>query len=1048
MPYDKKQLIDRKKLHDIHTEYAENINKATFDKVLDDSDVKSRYNRHYYRSLNMEDEVKQVVNKTKEQRLQQELYRQNQRMKEHGLQPFSRTEMEKVKNGAMKELQGEFKGATMDKRLEVSRKKINQRYRKEIPRATTEKGLKNAKKDTYKYMTDSRETGRSLRGGSSFKYNERLLISEQERANQEATKKLAEMKDLLMSWNLNPSHKIYDICDEHATTVGVEAQRYISKYEIQDVEMEGLYTSAEVPEYPHPYCQCMLDIVLTDNYGMNTVAIENIESGLGQNMADYNDYNMVSPESQKYIREWRERNYRYNKPWDYTRRSKQEKLKALEKIRDETDVGMEGVLNLHQGTKKRALEKYIEEGGIRGYQEVSKNILGYSLDADIIEDIGVDQAIKIMALDVKKNPNLDMEDVVSGLSKYIDDRMSIEMKKSLAEAKKHMESAYEKVKAVKDGSATRRAVMGMRRKAVQQARTELGDAVGYAEAHERLLRELRGAMEDPDSLKYVNIPQARRATNTVVDKLGVSAKNYTVDTLDGRKNIIVGYDGIEEITDKWSSNKGQLSITEKLNRIRQGKENKDGWLPNHMKSTYTKNGKEYDFKLRADQQTGIRFIRENKTGLIHYKPGAGKTHTAIGSISEAYDAGANKVLVVVPEDLVRQFSKEIDDFTDDAITVRDYKAYLSKKKRIEMYENDDSFVHVISHKMLKNDGDLKDIAYTKANSLADFGWDMTVVDEIHQITGKTARNLKKLDTEYKVGLTGTAVRDSVMDMYDTLDWLHPDGLPPKYKLEGKFKDITKASSLYEESVLRDLRDLLKPLSITRDSPVEARKIQRTIRAGLSEWQEQQLKIIEKEAQDRIDRGRMAVSKVRAIEKDKLNKVINAGGEKNGKLKVLDDLIDNKYKDEKKLIFSSDLDGVETLKNHLDEDRALIYTAKDLTDSERMKVIQEFKTNPDKDVLVLSDAGATGLNLQESDVTIHWDLPDKYYKLEQREARNWRGLKTGEVNAIKLKTRSSYDDRILNELNRTQKISDAPKKAEQIDELGVAQYLRDVTQGSE
>ena len=149
-----------------------------------------------------------------------------------------------------------------------------------------------------------------------------------------------------------------------------------------------------------------------------------------------------------------------------------------------------------------------------------------------------------------------------------------------------------------------------------------------------------------------------------------------------------------------------------------------------------------------------------------------------------------------------------------------------------------------------------------------------------------------------------------------------------------------------------------------------------------------------------------------------------------------------------MIFSSDLDGIDTLRKHLDDDRALIYTSKDLTDSQRMEMIKEFKTNPDKDILVLSDAGSTGLNLQESNVTIHWDLPDQFYKLEQREARNWRGMKTTDVDAIKLKTRSSYDDRVMNELRRTEKVSNAPKKAEQIDELGVAKYLKDVTNGSD
>ena len=50
------------------------------------------------------------------------------------------------------------------------------------------------------------------------------------------------------------------------------------------------------------------------------------------------------------------------------------------------------------------------------------------------------------------------------------------------------------------------------------------------------------------------------------------------------------------------------------------------------------------FELRPDQQTGIRFAKENEYALFHYKPGAGKTHTAMGTITELAHEGKVKVL--------------------------------------------------------------------------------------------------------------------------------------------------------------------------------------------------------------------------------------------------------------------------------------------------------------------------------------------------------------------------------------------------------------------
>lgn len=1046
MPYDREQLIDRQELKGIHEEYAEDMGENVFGEAVESSKMSNKYDQVRYRTRNMTDETEQLLNRSREQRIEEEIMRQNERLGQQGAETLAPEEIDRLKNKTMQKTQEEFKGATASQRLHVSKRKMNKRMRSELRNATDPENVDDVRMDVKRYLTDDRETGRSLAGGSAFKYNERIMIAEQERAKQQVSKDIAEEYDLLIRWNLHPDHEIEDICDDHAEGVGTKADKMVNEID-EDMNKQGLYASDEVPEYPHPYCQCQLNVETSEKM-MNRLSLNNIEQKLGNEMADYGDYDFVSEESQDYLREWQRRNYKYNKPWDYTRRSADEKRRALEKIKRETEAGMDGVLNLHKGRKKRGLEKYIERGGIRGYQEVSKNTLGYAIDEEVVQEIGVDNAMKMLALDIKKNPNLDVEEVANGVRQFINERMDIELKKSLAQAKKHMQNAYEKVKAVKQGTATRRAVMGMRRKAVQQARRELGDAVGFAEMHERLLRELDTVAENPDALQYVALPQAGRKKVTVKNMLNLDEHQFTQMEIDGRQHFIIGEETIDSVTDTWSMNKGGLSTTQKLERIRDGRANEEGWLPNHMVETYTDtDGVERTFRLRDNQQKGIRFFNEQDNALIHYKPGAGKTHTAIGSISEAYDKGAEKILVAAPEDVVRQFANEVDTFTTDAISVKAYKGYLSKKQRINWYANDDSTVHVISHKFLKNDGNLAGVDYTDANSIADFGWDMTVVDEIHDVTGKTMTALKKLNTDYKMGLTGTAVQDSVMDMYHMADWLYPDGLPPKYKLEGKFKNITKASSIYEESVLRDLRDLLKPVSLTEPSPVPAKKHQMTVRAYLSDWQKQRLKEVEREAQQRIDRGRMAVSKVRAIEHEKKSQIINASGaDKNGKINKLRELAYEEYEGENKLVFASREDSIETLRQGLDEERTLFYTAKDLTDAQRQEVIHQFKTSDQYDTLVLSDAGAQGLNLQESNVTIHWDIPEKHYMLEQREARNWRGLKETDVDAIKLRTRSSYDDRVMNELRRTETVSEAPKKAEQIDEVGLEQYIDNITKG--
>ena len=147
----------------------------------------------------------------------------------------------------------------------------------------------------------------------------------------------------------------------------------------------------------------------------------------------------------------------------------------------------------------------------------------------------------------------------------------------------------------------------------------------------------------------------------------------------------------------------------------------------------------------------------------------------------------------------------------------------------------------------------------------------------------------------------------------------------------------------------------------------------------------------------------------------------------------------KHKGEKVIIFASDRDAMKTLQEGLG-DKAGYYTT-GLTKAQRDKLIKEFRSSPDLNILVLSDAGATGLNLEVSNVAIHWDLPDQYYKLEQRMARNWRGLKTDTTYQYLFQTNTTYDSRIKASLDKSKQIMESAKIAESLDESGLAKIIK-------
>ena len=1006
--------IGRELLYRNHVESAKKLSGIYGDKI-EPSQYKSIERKINNELRNLLQENRSVLMSMTDRKVRDEIARMNEVFQKAGLPPMTDVQMERLQNSVIQNLQKKFKGATFDQRMKVSQRLAKNRLKSEVLASQDKRLGESAKNRVTGFLTDRRENGRSLVGGSNFKYNERILVSEYNRAKQETMKEVLAEYEMLARWTLSADHKLYDICDILATETGVKAERFIRENGL-DIEMEGVYEPSELPEYPHPYCQCDIVPVITD-YGLSRVTSRQAFAHAGEDLVDYED-GFISPESQAYLSTWLANEYKEVKPMDYTRRSAEEVAKQLEKIERQTQAGLNGVVTL----RNKPLQKYVQRGGMRAYEEIAKNTLGKALDPEIVEKIGVDNAIKLLARDLKAQGKADL--VVKALEDFNANRLPVIMRKSQATARGFMQEADAYRRQIQQGTP-RRAVNGLRTRALMNARQELGDAIGYAEMHERLLRELRS----PSSIDFLNIRYRNQTElKSIVEVLGLERLEYTTVTRNRQRFLTIGDSGMAKVSQFYEGT-GKLTLSKELEAIRAGRRNKKGWIPANFKREFIdkSTGKLVKFELKPDQQTGIRFIKENKVAILHYKPGAGKTHTALGAITELHhDGKVKKVLVVTKSDLVKQFNDEIKHFTE-GITSRPM-TYQGKAQRIKEYFEGDQLITIISHSQLKND----------AEALRKAGFDMVIVDEIHELTSDMYKALKGIKVDYKVGMTGTAIKDSISDIYDMVDWLSPNTLPPRYKFDRKYNEIVQASSIYEQSALRDLRDTVKPLMITKDSPVKARLVPVTRRIRVTEAQRKQIIKIEEQAIKRRESGQSR-AQVEAWRDRQLGKIVNAGdAETNAKLAEVKKIIENNPK-EKIIIFASDRDAMKTIQSGLG-DKADYYTTSS-TKAQRDAIIKNFRSDPNKRVLVLSDAGATGLNLEVANIAIHWDMPDKFYKLEQRQARNWRGLKTETTYQYFLQTDTSYDARTRKSLEESRTVSESLKIAESLDELGLAKTIQ-------
>ena len=91
---------------------------------------------------------------------------------------------------------------------------------------------------------------------------------------------------------------------------------------------------------------------------------------------------------------------------------------------------------------------------------------------------------------------------------------------------------------------------------------------------------------------------------------------------------------------------------------------------------------------------------------------------------------------------------------------------------------------------------------------------------------------------------------------------------------------------------------------------------------------------------------------------------------------------------------------------------------------RRAEINRFKNDSKCRVLLSSDSGSVGLNLQAASVVVNLDLPWNPAKLEQRIARAWRKHQQHTVNVINLVAENTIEHRMLGTLDFKKGLSDA------------------------
>ncbi len=430
------------------------------------------------------------------------------------------------------------------------------------------------------------------------------------------------------------------------------------------------------------------------------------------------------------------------------------------------------------------------------------------------------------------------------------------------------------------------------------------------------------------------------------------------------------------------------------------------------------------------QQEGMRHLAFTERALLADEMGLGKTVQAIAACELLRQRnGVQRVLVISPASLKAEWEEQIDKFTTlDSLIIQG-----SRAARLKQYRKN-SFFYLCNYEQIMPDAE-------EIQSI--LAPDIIILDEAQRIKNwqtKTANAVKKLKSRYAFVLTGTPLENRIDEIYSIVQFLDPHLFGPLFRFNRDFYELDEKGQACGYKNLDELHRRLRPVMLRRrKEDVEGDLPGRTINNYFVSMTEEQA--LRYDEYNGYVARLMAMAKRRPLRKEEWEKlqvwlacmrmlcdtpyILDPECTDSPKLEELEKiLIDLLAEGDHKFIIFSEwtrmLDLVCGLAEKLNIGYAL-HTGK-VTQTKRRQEIRRFKEDPNCVLFLSSDAGSTGLNLQNADVVINLDIPWNPAKLEQRIARAWRKHQKRSVQVINLVCEHSIEHRMLHLLDQKQNLA--------------------------
>ena len=431
----------------------------------------------------------------------------------------------------------------------------------------------------------------------------------------------------------------------------------------------------------------------------------------------------------------------------------------------------------------------------------------------------------------------------------------------------------------------------------------------------------------------------------------------------------------------------------------------------------------YDYQAR-----GALFLACRGRSILGDDMGLGKTVQTLAAVELlARERGIQRVLVVAPASVKYQWETEIKKFAP----VRQVQVIDgSPEARKDQYALP-TFFRLVNYEQVVRDRDAVN------------AWkpDVIVLDEAQRIKNwesKTSQAVKKLKSRYAIVLTGTPLENKLEELYSIVQFVDERRFGPAFQFLHEHRVLDDAGNLKGYRNLDTIREKLGPIFLRRTrgevlTQLPARtdntvyvELADEQRAPYEEQRSALARLLQKNYLTDLDRKRIlaCVVNMRTI-CDSLflfDKQSRVSPKLDEFAELLGELVGDG--DHKLVVFSQwETMAHEAAKvlDALGVGYVLLHGG--LPGKERKEVLERFKTDPACRVFLSTDAGGTGLNLQNADTVVNLELPWNPAVLEQRIARVHRMGQNRPVRVVNFVTRGTIEEKVLRTIEAKQGLFD-------------------------